>query len=251
MTDRSPFRTLETFAAAADAVAAVLDVLTDRGPSGQREGQYALDLDADAACLAVLHGAGFRVLSEESGFTGAAAGPVVVVDPVDGSTNASRGVPWFATALCLVDDDGPAVAMVANHATGERFTAIRGGGAERNGVPIRPSGCTELSAAILGVSGLPDRHYGWAQFRAMGASAPDLCAVACGMTDAWCDMSDHAHGVWDYLASVLVCTEAGASVAEVDGRELTVLDHAARRTPVAAATPELLAAVLRARLGAV
>jgi fructose-1,6-bisphosphatase/inositol monophosphatase family enzyme len=249
VTDRSPFRTLAVFGAAADAVAATLAALTDRGPSGRREGQYALDLDADAACLGVLHEAGFRVLSEESGFTGASDGPVVVVDPVDGSTNASRGVPWFATALCLVDENGPAVAMVANHATGERFTALRGEGAERDGVRIRPSGCTELSQAILGVSGLPTRHYGWAQFRAMGASAPDLCAVACGVTDAWCDMSTDAHGVWDYLASVLICTEAGASVAEVHGRDLAVLDHAARRTPVAAATPELLAAVLRARLG--
>ncbi len=43
---------------------------------------------------------------------------MVVIDPLDGSTNASRGVPWFATALCLVDDDGPAVALVANQAIG-------------------------------------------------------------------------------------------------------------------------------------
>lgn len=239
----------DAFDRAAAAVAEVLASTTNWGASGVRDGQYAVDLVADQACLDVLYAAGYRVLSEESGVTGLPGtdtAPIVVVDPLDGSTNASRGVPWFATALCLVDDTGPAVAMVVNHATGDRFLATRGGGAERNGVPIRTSGQTDLRRAIVGASGLPKRHYGWAQFRAMGASAPDICAVACGVTDAWFDSSAH-HGVWDYLASVLILTEAGGAVAEVDDRELTVLDHTARRGPVVAATPELLATLLRER----
>ena len=235
---------------AADAVAAVLTANADWGESGVRTGQYAVDLAADRACLDVLYGSGYRVLSEESGVTGPAGSdgaPVVVVDPLDGSTNAARGVPWFASALCLVTADGPAVGVVVNHATGDRFTAIRGAGADRNGVPIRPSGARELATSIVGVSGLPSHHYGWAQFRAMGASAPDICAVACGVTDAWCDMYDDGHGVWDYLASVLIVEEAGGAVADARDRELCVLDHAARRSPVAAATPELLAEVLAHR----
>ena len=67
--------------------------------------------------------AGFAVLSEESGRAGD-GDRIVVLDPLDGSTNASRGIPWFATSMCVVDDDGPAVALVANQATGER---ARGG----------------------------------------------------------------------------------------------------------------------------
>ena len=243
---------VETFHRAADEVAAVLRANTDWGASGRRDGQYAVDLDADAACLDVLYRAGYRVLSEESGVTGppgSDTAPVVVVDPLDGSTNASRRVPWYGSALCLVDDDGPAAALVVNHATGERFSAVRGGGrAERDGVSISPSGQTELAASILGVSGLPTHHYGWAQFRALGASAPDICAVACGVTDAWCDMHDGGHGVWDYLASVLILEEAGGVAREVHGRELCVLDHEARRAPIVAATPELLEAVLAERL---
>ena len=243
-------RAVESFHAAADAVATVLAVTDDWGESGQRQGQYAVDLAADAACLDVLYTAGLRVLSEEIGVTGppgSGSAPIVVVDPLDGSTNASRHVPWFGTALCLVDDDGPAAALVVNHATRERFSAVRGGGAERDGSSIRPSGATELSASILGVSGLPSHHYGWAQFRALGASAPDICAVACGVTDAWCDMYDDGHGVWDYLASVLILEEAGGVTAETRGRELCVLDPTARRSPVVAATPELLEAVLTQR----
>jgi fructose-1,6-bisphosphatase/inositol monophosphatase family enzyme len=238
---------VDTLLRAADAVAGVLRNTADWGGSGVRDGQYAVDLEADAVCLDVLHGAGYRVLSEESGITGPRGSdpaPIVVVDPLDGSTNASRQVPWYGSALCLVDDDGPGAAVVVNHATDERFVAVRGGGAERNGEAIRPSGATELSASILGVSGLPKHHYGWAQFRALGASAPDICAVAWGMTDAWCDMLDGGHGVWDYLASILILEEAGGFATEVFDRELCVLDHEARRSPVVAATPELLEAVL-------
>lgn len=235
---------------AADAVAQVLSANTNWGGSGLRDGQYAVDLDADAACLDVLYAAGYRVLSEESGITGppgSPSAPIVVVDPLDGSTNASRGVPWYASALCLVDDDGPAVGVVVNHATRERFVGVRGGGAERDGQAIHPSDVTEIGQALLGVSGLPAEHFGWMQFRALGASAPDICAVACGVTDAWCDMIDGGHGVWDYLASVLILDEAGGASTEVFGRDLCTLDHAARRTPAVAATPELLESVLRHR----
>jgi myo-inositol-1(or 4)-monophosphatase len=237
---------------AADAVAQVLSGNTDWGESGQRDGQYAVDLAADAVCLDVLYGAGYRVLSEESGITGppgSSSAPIVVVDPLDGSTNASRGVPWYASALCLVDDDGPAVGVVVNHATRDRFVGVRGAGAERDGKPIHPTATTDIAHALLGVSGLPSTHFGWMQFRALGASAPDICAVACGVTDAWCDMVDDGHGVWDYLASVLILDEAGGASTEVFGRELCTLDHAARRSPAVAATPELLAAVLRHRRG--
>ena len=129
MIDPQLSNAIETFHRAADAVGAVLLANTDWGASGIRDGQYAVDLEADAVCLDALHRAGFRVLSEESAITvpaGSQGASVVVVDPLDGSTNASRGVPWFGSALCLVDDDGPAAALVANHATGERFSAVRG-----------------------------------------------------------------------------------------------------------------------------
>ena len=238
---------LEVFRDAADAVAALLATTTDWGPSGTRVGQYTVDVLADEVCREPLRSAGYRILSEESGVNGPDDAWTVVVDPLDGSTNASRGVPWFATALCLVDTVGPAVACVANHATHERFTAVRGHGARRNDELIRPSVCRSLGDAIVGVSGLPAQHYGWAQFRALGAAAPDICAVASGVLDAWCDMNDDAHGVWDYLAATLICQEAGAVVADALGRDLVVLDADARRVPVVAATPELLDEVLTRR----
>jgi myo-inositol-1(or 4)-monophosphatase len=231
------------------AVRQALDRLDDWGLSGTRPGQHRSDLAADVAALEVLGAAEVGVLSEESGLHAAADRDViVVVDPLDGSTNAARGIPWFATSLCAVDRDGPRVALVVDLPHGRTFTAVRGGGASVDGVPLEPTGCTAVADAVVGISGLLPESLGWSQFRALGAVALDLCAVAEGTLDGYVDASSpSAHGTWDYLGGALVCAEAGAVVADALGRELTVLDAAARRTPVAAGTPELLDALVAAR----
>lgn len=239
---------LEVLHEVADAVRAVLDRNTDWGLSGKRKSQYQVDLACDEAALAILHGAGCRVLSEESGVTGDVQDDslFVVMDPLDGSTNASRGVKWFATALCVLDSEGMCASLVANQAAStDRWTATRGGGAFKNGVPIRPTACTELGKAIVGVSGIVKVKPGWAQFRALGAAALDLCLVAEGVTDGWIDFN--SHGGWDYMASLLICREAGVAIGEFNERELVVRDHAERRTMVAAATGQLLADLMDIR----
>lgn len=239
---------LEVLDAAAGAVRRALDGLADWGPAGTRPGQYESDLVADAAALEVLVGAGMGVLSEESGLTHDDRDLLVVLDPVDGSTNASRGLPWFATSLCALDAEGPLAAVVVNQATGEHFAAARGGGARRDGAPTGPTDCRALSHALVGLNGMPDEPLGWRQTRALGAVALDLCAVACGTLDAYVDCSRNAHGPWDYLGGMLVCREAGAQITDAHGRDLVSRDPGARRAPVAAATPELLAQALAARV---
>jgi fructose-1,6-bisphosphatase/inositol monophosphatase family enzyme len=234
------------------AVCQALERLDDWGLSDARAGQHRSDLAADAAALEVLGAADVGVLSEESGLHAPDRDVMVVVDPLDGSTNADRGIPWFATSLCAVDRDGPRVALVVDLPHGRTFTAIRGGGASVDGVPLEPTRCTSVAAAVVGISGLPPEALGWSQFRALGAIALDLCAVAEGTLDGYVDASTpSAHGAWDYLGGALVCAEAGARVADALGRDLTVLDPTARRTPVAAATPELLDALVAARRRAV
>jgi fructose-1,6-bisphosphatase/inositol monophosphatase family enzyme len=171
----------------------------------------------------------------------------VVLDPVDGSTNASRGLPWFATSLCAVDGSGPLAAVVVNQATGTRFEAVRDEGARCDGRPVSPSGCTTVGRALLGLSSMPARNLGWEQYRALGAAALDLCAVAAGALDGYIGES---LAPWDYLGALLVCQEAGAAVADGDGRHLVVLEHGARRAVVAASTPSLLAELLEARRSA-
>ena len=237
---------LEVLHATATAVAAALDGLDDWGPAGTRAGQYRCDLAADAAALGVLEEAGVGVLSEESGLHRAGSDVVVVVDPVDGSTNAARGIPWFATSLCAVDAEGPRVALVVNQASGTRFAAVRGGGATRDGVSIGPSGCERLDEAIVAFSGYPPAWFGWNQYRCLGAAALDLCAVAEGTLDAYAVLGGSALGAWDYLGGMLICAEAGASVADARGDELVTLGHGDRRRPVAGATAALCDAVVDA-----
>jgi len=232
---------------AADAVRRALDKLDDWGETDEHEGQYRSDLAADAAVLDVLDRAGLGAMSEESGLHHPERPVIVVIDPVDGSTNASRDLPWYATSLCAVDADGAWVALVVDQASGARYEAVRGGGARCDGVPLRPSGATRLSESLIGLSGFPPRYFGWKQFRAFGAVALDLCAVASGRFDGYVDCSPGAHGSWDYLGAYLVCQEAGVPVVDALGRDLVTVDHAARRTPVAAATPELLERLVRER----
>jgi myo-inositol-1(or 4)-monophosphatase len=232
---------------AADAVAETLRGLPDWGLAGTRAGQYRSDLAADAAAHGVLAKAGFGVLSEESGVLRPDAEVLVLLDPVDGSTNAAARLPWFATSLCALDAQGPLAALVVNLATGQRFDARRALGSRCDGVAISPSNCVQLDDALIGLSGLPPHHLGWRQFRAMGACALDLCAVASGAFDGYIDCSVDAHGVWDYAAGVMICQEAGAKVVDALGRELITRDHSARRTPVAAATDALLPELMVAR----
>jgi myo-inositol-1(or 4)-monophosphatase len=234
---------------AATAVRRALDDLSDWGVAGTRPGQYHSDLAADDAALAVLARAGLGALSEESGLHRGDQPVVVVLDPVDGSTNASRGLPWYATSLCAVDADGARAAVVVDQASGARFEATRGGGARVDGQPLGPSGCTELGEAVVALSGYPPHWFGWKQFRAFGAVALDLCAVAAGRFDAYVDCSPSAHGAWDYLGGALVCQEAGAVIVDAYDRPLVTVEHAARRTPIAAATPALLDAAVAARRG--
>lgn len=247
----TPHSILDIFSQLVAETRDALATLDDWGLSGGRPTQYTHDVVADNIIVPGLLRAGFGVLSEESGLTGDGE-VVVVVDPVDGSTNAARALPWYATSLCAVDDQGPLAAEVTNLATGQRFSAIRGEGAwvagesalaVEGGVTLAPTACVALDQAIVAFSGLPPRHGGWAQFRAYGAAALDMCGVATGQFDGFVDV-DRAHGIWDYLGALLICQEAGVAIGEAEGRELVLLEHDVRRGPVVAATPALLEKLL-------
>jgi fructose-1,6-bisphosphatase/inositol monophosphatase family enzyme len=243
--------TLDLFASVCDRAAEVVRANTNWSASGLRSGQYAIDLDVDDVCVQPLRGAGFDVLSEESGLQqqGDELGrDVVVVDPLDGSSNASLGLPWCATAMCLVSDGVPSVAMVSNLATGDRYTAVRGRGAKQNGRPISVGPRSSLSESIIAVNGLPPEHWGWQQYRALGAAALDIAAVARGGFGGYVDTTTDSHGVWDYLASILILEEAGGCAVDALGRNLTVLNHLERRTPVAASSESLLSELIAARM---
>jgi len=227
----------------ADAAADTLDEIGDWSMSEEREGQYAADVVIDDVVVDMCQASGFGVLSEESGATDF-EWPItddqllIVIDPLDGSTNASKGLPWYAISLCVVDRQGLRAALVAEQSGSEtRYSAIRGKGANCDGVTIGVCANIDPTTAVIGVNGVPPHPHGWWQFRSMGAAALDLSLVAKGGLDGYVDF--HDHGVWDYLAAVLICREAGAVVGDVFGRELLVIDPTQRRSPVAASSQQL------------
>ena len=237
----------ETLDEAASAIRHALGALDDWGLAGTKPGQYRSDLAADAVAVEVLTARGYGVLSEETGRHHPDRPVTVVVDPLDGSTNASRGIPWYAISLCAVDHEGALAALVVNLPGNVAFRAERGAGATVDGQVLTPSTKTSLNESLVALSGYPRQYLGWYQFRALGAAALDLCAVAGGVVDAYMDCSWNAHGPWDYLGGMLVCREAGAHVADAQGRELVTLDYTDRRTPIAAGTSTLLDEAISAR----
>ncbi|MFB6240980.1 MAG: inositol monophosphatase family protein, partial [Gemmatimonadota bacterium] len=125
-----------------------------------------------------------------------------IVDPLDGTTNWLHGYPEYAASVAAEDDEGLRVACVVNSACGERFTAVRGAGARRDGQPIRVSAADDLGLALVG-TGFPFKKLdhldaymdvfrrvltGTAGIRRAGAAALDLCDVACGRLDAFWEL---------------------------------------------------------------
>ncbi len=244
----SPDDLLELFDDAAGRVRAAVNAIpeAERGARTDRPGQYAADLVADEAALAVLHRAPAAVLSEESGSTGSPRSEVtIVVDPIDGSTNFARGIPYWATSLCAVDGAGLVASLVVNHATGTTTRAVRGQGATRDGDQIVPSAVEDLTGALVAYNGMPGGRFEWHTYRSLGSGALALCDVAAGVLDGFADAAAY-HAPWDYLGSLLACREAGAAVTELTGEELVTVDGAARRQLVVAGTDSLLAQVVQA-----
>jgi fructose-1,6-bisphosphatase/inositol monophosphatase family enzyme len=228
---------------AALAVRAAVDGAQGRGLSGERASQYHVDVVADAAAIAVLHAGGLRVLSEESDRSGDGE-LLCVLDPIDGSTNFDRGIPFYATSLCVLDDEGPRASLVVNHATDTWYEAVRGDGATRDGELVRPSRAAALREAIVSFSGLPAARRGWAQYRALGSASLELCGVADGSLDGFAVAAAARLSPWDYLGGLQVVRAAGGVVEDLDGGELVVADRVARR--VLAACTASLAIELRA-----
>jgi myo-inositol-1(or 4)-monophosphatase len=244
----TPAALLELFDAAA---AAVRDALADiaqpvRRARTERPGQYALDVLADDAACEVLSRAAVRIVSEETGIHGDPdAAITVVIDPVDGSTNCARGIAYWATSIAAVDADGLACSLVINQATGARTTAVRGGGAYRDGVRLHASKVTRIEDAVISIAALPSSPIPWKQYRAFACSALALCEVAAGGLDAHVD-TNFAMRPWDYLGALLACEEAGAIVFDARDERLVTTDPTARRRVVAAGTSELAATLKRA-----
>ena len=131
--------------AARDDVVRVLEELPGRAERepvvGNGEGgdeTTAIDAAAERVILERFRGEDVRIVSEEVGIEGNVRW-TVVVDPIDGSLNAKRGIPFFSISIAVADGntmDDVVFGYVFDFGTGEEWTATRGGGARLNGAPI-------------------------------------------------------------------------------------------------------------------
>ena len=155
-----------------------------------------------------------------------------IIDPLDGTANYVHGFPYYAVSIALQVRGRIEVGVIYDPTRPETFTAIRGGGAFLNGQPIVSSGETQIDAAF-GMASLPPGTTpdnpavqrfvaGLGVFRTVqrtGSAALNLAAVACGRTDAFWSTSLNA---WDIAAGVLLVTEAGGVVTDLNGDTIDI-----------------------------
>ncbi len=223
----------------------------------------AVDAAAETAVVEVLERVpgGFTLVSEELGlrsFGDGGDGLTVVCDPIDGSLNAKRGIPFFSLSLAVAS--GPRMedvelGFVHDFGSGEEWVAHRGGGAFLNDVRLDGPGpkdrveilsleATRTDLVAEYAAGLVGFAY---RTRVMGSLALSLCHLAAGRVDAVVSLKP-ARSV-DIAAAQLLVRERGFAVdlPEAPPFGAAPLDLGARSRVVAAGTPELCAE-LHARL---
>jgi len=212
-----------------------------------------IDLVAEEALINVLaeHKVSYTLISEESGIKKFGATPeqfYVTVDPLDGSTNANRGVPFMATSIAVSKKPELAsveFALVSDLYHDIVYFAERGQGAFRNNEAITPSPLTVLSDALIGVDFNTYRIAELASkltrvvkevkhLRHLGANALELCYVADGTTDGFIDIRGKLR-VTDMAAAYLIIREAGAIITTPEGMTLNAELHPQRRVSFIAA----------------
>jgi myo-inositol-1(or 4)-monophosphatase len=199
------------------------------------------------------------IVSEELGVKGNGA-TYVVVDPIDGSLNAKRGIGFFSLSIAVAS--GPTMAdvdfgFVHDFGTNEEWTAARGDGARLNGAVLDGEGpkdrieilsfeATRTASVADKAAAVVDLAY---RLRIMGSLALSLCHLAAGRVDGVCSLKP-ARSV-DIAAAQLLVRERGLSIDLPDASPLedAPLDLEGRSRVVAAGTPGLcrqLAAALSA-----
>ncbi len=162
------------------------------------------------------------VLGEEEGQPGGESRYRWIVDPVDGTTNYAQGFPFYCVSIGLEIDGVMAVGVVLDSVRGELFTAVKGDGAFRNGVPVEVTRKTELVDALVATGFAYHKdtirqnievfarvHDRVRSVRRPGAAALDLCYVACGRLDGFWELGLKP---WDAAAGLLIIQEAGGTV---------------------------------------
>lgn len=207
------------------------------------------DRAAEAAVVGILQAAfpSHAILGEEGGLRGHAA-QTWLVDPLDGTSNFSRGIPWFCVSIALSEEDaGVVLGVVYNPIAGEIYAAERGLGAYAASVSDLPAAADAWGdlarwrrMAVSAVSSMRNAGFSTgfphnvvesrvnidhfvnvrleaSAVRAMGSAALGLAYVAAGHLEGFWEIGPKA---WDFGAGMLLVEEAGGRVSDLRGRPL-------------------------------
>lgn len=217
-----------------------------------------IDIEAEKAIVETIaeHGVSFTLISEESGIREYGKSPsenYVTADPIDGTTNLTRGIPFYATSIAVSakpELNAVHTALVADLFHGTTYTAKKGSGAYRDNMKISPSEQAILEDAVVGIDlntykareiapCLTNLIEKTKHIRHLGANALELCYVADGTTDAFIDIRGKLRTT-DTAAAWLIIKEAGALITTPNGKPLNAkLDPKERLTFVASANPQI------------
>jgi myo-inositol-1(or 4)-monophosphatase len=179
-----------------------------------------------------------------------AGGPLWCLDPLDGTSNFACGFPGFCISLALIRDGSAELAVILDPLRDECYTAARGRGAHRDGVPLVPfAPGPELGdcVAVVDFKRIPPPRVpglfakgGFRSQRNLGAVALEWCWLAAGRFQLY------LHGgqkLWDYAAGRLVAQEAGCATALFAPTEKTPVEGLTlgKRLALAASTEDLFA----------
>ena len=171
-----------------------------------------------------------HVLAEEGGYEQGSADYHWIIDPLDGTSNFSQGLPVFSISIACRHGDELVAAVVLDPVGENLFTATRGAGALWNGRPMRVSARDQLEGSFL-ATGYPFKSPSALDlyleaFRAVflkarsirrcGSAALDLAYTAAGVYDGFFEFR---LSPWDIAAGVLLIREAGGRVSDLDGGE--------------------------------
>jgi myo-inositol-1(or 4)-monophosphatase len=180
----------------------------------------------------------FNIIAEESDNVNIEFNNSIIIDPIDGTTNFVNGVPHTAISVGVYKNKKPYLAVVYNPILDELYTAKIGKGAYLNGKKLKVSTEDNFQKSLIATgfpytSGSDENDLNdvvkrikdvlplCQDLRRLGSASLDLCYVACGTYEGYYEMNLRA---WDVSAGILIVTEAGGKISNINGDEYTLFE---------------------------
>ncbi|MCC7202389.1 MAG: hypothetical protein IT393_07005 [Nitrospirae bacterium] len=213
------------------------------GASGDQT--FLIDETAETIIIEALEktagtGKGFTLISEECGIKkfGAESDIYILVDPIDGSNNAKRGVPYYAASIAVLDGrrlENLIAGYVLDLSSGKEYWAVKGEGAWCNGTRINCHGTEEFEMVAYEAS-VPRKDIdrilpvlrSAKKVRCLGATALDLSIMASNAIDLLL-VATPARS-FDFAAGMLILKEAGGIITDMDGGDISGINAGLERT---------------------